>query len=199
MERKTISKKLRFEIFKRDRFTCQYCGRMAPEVILEVDHIKPVAEGGKNDILNLVTSCRNCNRGKGKTLLSDNTTIKAQQDRINDLADQKEQSDMMIAWKTELLRAREDQIESINKLIGTLTGLSLTDHGKKSIRKLFFRFSFIEIYEATEIAFTYYFDDSDSDYYRGKSFDYALSKIGGICYNKQKQKEMNQNEFDREI
>ena len=52
-KRQSISKKLRFEVFKRDNFTCQYCGRMAPDVVLEVDHINPVANGGKNDILNI--------------------------------------------------------------------------------------------------------------------------------------------------
>ena len=40
--RKAISKKLRFEVFKRDSFTCQYCGKSAPDVILHVDHILPV-------------------------------------------------------------------------------------------------------------------------------------------------------------
>ena len=45
-ERKTISKKIRFEVFKRDSFTCQYCGRMAPYIVLEVDHINAVANGG---------------------------------------------------------------------------------------------------------------------------------------------------------
>jgi 5-methylcytosine-specific restriction endonuclease McrA len=29
--RKALSKKLRFEVFKRDNFTCQYCGRAAPD------------------------------------------------------------------------------------------------------------------------------------------------------------------------
>ena len=31
-ERKQVSKKIRFEFFKRDNFTCQYCGRKAPQV-----------------------------------------------------------------------------------------------------------------------------------------------------------------------
>ena len=41
------------------------------DVILEVDHVLPVCEGGTNDIDNLVTSCKDCNRGKGKTKLND--------------------------------------------------------------------------------------------------------------------------------
>ncbi|WP_446008353.1 HNH endonuclease [Candidatus Electrothrix sp.] len=59
--RKSLSKKLRFEVFKRDSFTCQYCGKVAPNVILEVDHIEPVSKGGSNELLNLITSCYDCN------------------------------------------------------------------------------------------------------------------------------------------
>jgi len=50
-----MSKRLRFEVFKRDRFVCQYCGGQPPEVILVVDHIEPVAGGGANSIDNLIT------------------------------------------------------------------------------------------------------------------------------------------------
>lgn len=38
--------KLRFDVFKRDKFQCVYCGRMPPDVTLEVDHIIPKACGG---------------------------------------------------------------------------------------------------------------------------------------------------------
>jgi hypothetical protein len=64
--RKALSKKIRFEIFKRDSFTCQYCGAQPPGVVLEVDHVHPRAEGGGNESENLLTSCTKCNRGKGK-------------------------------------------------------------------------------------------------------------------------------------
>jgi 5-methylcytosine-specific restriction endonuclease McrA len=59
-KRKPLSKKLRFEVFKRDNFACQYCGRKAPDVLLTVDHIRPVCEGGENDLLNLTTACDSC-------------------------------------------------------------------------------------------------------------------------------------------
>lgn len=65
-----ISPKLRFSVFQRDDFTCRYCGRTTPEVILEADHIIPRAEGGGDEPENLTTSCFECNRGKGKTLLT---------------------------------------------------------------------------------------------------------------------------------
>lgn len=57
--------RLRWQIFSRDDFTCQYCGRKAPDVVLEVDHKNPVANGGDWELTNLVTACSACNRGKG--------------------------------------------------------------------------------------------------------------------------------------
>lgn len=69
MPRKAISKKLRFDVFKRDGFVCQYCGATPNDAPLQIDHITPVAEGGTNDIDNLVTACQPCNIGKGATPL----------------------------------------------------------------------------------------------------------------------------------
>lgn len=66
-----IGKSLRFEIFARDAFTCQYCGLRPPDVVLEVDHIHPVSKGGGDDTLNLITSCFDCNRGKRAKVISD--------------------------------------------------------------------------------------------------------------------------------
>lgn len=63
--RRTISKRVRFEIFKRDLFTCQYCGAQPPAVVLVLDHRTPIAGGGDNDPMNLVTACEPCNAGKG--------------------------------------------------------------------------------------------------------------------------------------
>lgn len=67
--RTSTSKKLRFDVFKRDAFACQYCGKHPPDVILEADHITPIAHGGKTEMDNLVAACFDCNRGKGKTPL----------------------------------------------------------------------------------------------------------------------------------
>lgn len=69
-KRKSISKKTRFEVFKRDFFTCQYCNAKPPKVPLEIDHIIPVSKGGKNNIDNLLTACFDCNRGKSNIELN---------------------------------------------------------------------------------------------------------------------------------
>lgn len=78
-ERKSIPLKIREEIFKRDSYSCQYCGRKeSSEVKLEIEHIIPVAKGGDNDITNFLTACEECNAGKSDTLLNDNTFIESQ-------------------------------------------------------------------------------------------------------------------------
>lgn len=62
--RKPIPNQIRFKVFRRDLFTCQYCGRTGNETILEVDHVIPHSKGGSDHQDNLITSCRDCNRGK---------------------------------------------------------------------------------------------------------------------------------------
>jgi len=60
----TVSKRLRFEILRRDNNACKVCGRTPPEVKLHVDHVVPVALGGGNEPSNLQTLCSDCNGGK---------------------------------------------------------------------------------------------------------------------------------------
>lgn len=63
----TVSRRLRFEILRRDDHACRYCGARAPDVKLAVDHVFPVALGGKDEPENLVTACVDCNAGKSAT------------------------------------------------------------------------------------------------------------------------------------
>jgi hypothetical protein len=66
-QRTKIPKLLRFQILRRDNHACRYCGAKAPESILVVDHIVPVALGGETVPENLVTACQDCNQGKAGT------------------------------------------------------------------------------------------------------------------------------------
>ena len=96
-KRRAISKTLRFEVFKRDGFACQYCGSKPPQATLEVDHVRPVSAGGDDVIDNLLTSCFDCNRGKGAREL---TAIPA-----------------TLSEKAEILAEREEQIRQFNDLL----------------------------------------------------------------------------------
>lgn len=111
MAKRSSSKRLRFEIFKRDNFTCQYCGRTPPAIILEVDHIVPVSKGGGNEQINLLTACFDCNRGKSSTPLevipvSLETQIQEQKDRRKQVSE----------YNKFLLAIRKDQDKSVSNL-----------------------------------------------------------------------------------
>ena len=75
-EGRSVPPGLRFQVLQRDNFTCRYCGRRAPEVVLEVDHAVAWAAGGETDINNLITTCRDCNRGKSVSSVDPATTKK---------------------------------------------------------------------------------------------------------------------------
>lgn len=62
-----LSKRLRFEILRRDNHACRYCGATAPDVKLTVDHVIPAALGGSDEASNLVTACAPCNSGKSSS------------------------------------------------------------------------------------------------------------------------------------
>jgi 5-methylcytosine-specific restriction endonuclease McrA len=55
----------RFNVFLRDRFTCQYCGTAFPTHDLTFDHVLPRARGGRTTWDNVVTACSPCNLRKG--------------------------------------------------------------------------------------------------------------------------------------
>lgn len=65
-----IGKRLRFRVFQRDNFTCQYCGERAPDVVLQVDHKHPKSLGGTDEEANLTTACFGCNNGKSNVVLT---------------------------------------------------------------------------------------------------------------------------------
>ena len=137
-ERKAISKRMRFEVLKRDSFTCQYCGKQPPDTVLHLDHIKPVSKGGKNTILNLVTSCVDCNLGKSDVELSDDSAIKKQQSQLKLLAEKKAQVSMMVEWRESLLDYDELLTDSLRKIIDRYLeedGKCVSDTGVPLIRK----------------------------------------------------------------
>ncbi len=75
--------KLRWDVFKRDNFTCQYCGRNVKDdkIKLEADHIIPRSKKGKTIMNNLITSCFECNQGKKVDLLDLRTKNKIRNSR----------------------------------------------------------------------------------------------------------------------
>lgn len=170
--RKSISKKLRFDVFKRDGFICQYCGAHPPQAILHLDHIVPVAEGGPDDGDNLVTSCEGCNLGKGARSLSDipkSLALKAQE-----IAEREEQ----LRGYHEIIEAKRSRVEAeswliIEAILGAIQDSAPTQY-MFSIRKFIIELGFHVVLEAAEIA-NARFRSNDS-----RRFRYFC----GICWNR---------------
>ena len=72
-QRTLMTRKLREHIKERDNFTCCSCGNstyVEPNLLLEIDHIIPVAKGGRTEESNLQTLCWKCNRAKSDKILA---------------------------------------------------------------------------------------------------------------------------------
>lgn len=170
-KRKSISKKLRFEIFKRDLFTCQYCGSMPPSVVLEIDHVIPVSSGGENDDVNLLTSCFDCNRGKGARSLSEAPQALANKIKVQrEKEDQLKELEKLLARKRSLLKKN---IVGLEVLFNEKTGRYFTDSFKTSIKMFFDKLTKIEIHESMEIALS-----------RIDEPEKIVKYFCGICWNK---------------
>lgn len=155
----SLSKSLRFEVFKRDSFTCQYCGRSAPDVVLNVDHIHPVAEGGTDDIMNLITSCFDCNNGKSDRLLSDDTVVKKRKAQMDTLQERREQLEMLMEWQRSLMSFEDQIVNELHKFWCELCpGYMLTDAGIGNLRRWQKRFGLTEVTEAMRISADQYLE-----------------------------------------
>lgn len=121
--RVAIPKRLRMEVFKRDRFTCQYCGATPPDVLLQIDHVTLVARGGTNDELNLVTACEACNQGKGAIPLTQvPATVAARAEREKEI-------EMQLSEYYRVVRQRRTKLEKrANQVV---TDLNLWDSNRQ--------------------------------------------------------------------
>lgn len=140
------SKKLRFEIFKRDKFTCRYCGGKSPSVILEVDHIVPRSSGGNDDQMNLVTSCFSCNRGKSDRNLSEIITGENPHDKAVELMEKERQ----LAEYYVVRQASEKRICHEAKLV--VEALGLSTYWDSSVREMVRKSGKYDAFDAIEIA-----------------------------------------------
>jgi len=134
-----VTKKLRFEVFKRDGFQCSYCGKSPPEVVLECDHITPKSAGGKDEINNLITACFDCNRGKSNISLD-----KAPQSLVDNLQVLKEKEEQLAEYQKlirKIERRIQKDIEEINEVYSSyFPKHELSDKFKNASLKRFLKF-----------------------------------------------------------
>jgi len=167
--------KLRFEVFKRDLFKCQYCGRTPPDVVLELDHINPKSKGGKGNIDNYITACFECNRGKRDNLLTNIPNTLAE--KIPILKEKNLQLKAYNKLSQQLEKERKKPINEICKIYEeTFPQHTPTERFRNASIAVFLRkIPFDEVVEAMSIACN-----------KCSKYD-ALRYFCGICWNKIRQ------------
>lgn len=171
MAREQLSKKVRFNVFKRDLFVCQYCGRHPPEVVLEVDHINPVSAGGDNSEHNLITACFDCNRGKSAGTLQPNSLDVA--GRAVELEERLEQAKAYDKLLRKERRVKEANIDAVAAPYEALfPGWTINANGRRSVGTFLKSLPPSEVIEAMEMAC------------ERKPREFAFKYFCGICWRK---------------
>jgi len=183
-KRRQLSKRTRFEVFKRDSFTCQYCGRKAPDVILHVDHVEPVAGGGSDSLINLVTSCSDCNGGKSDVKLDDSAAVSKQRIQLELLQQRREQIEMMVQWQKSLQNIDDVATEQAADLWSEIAiGWHLNEHGLGELRKSVRKYGLALVLDAMRNAANQYLKfEGDPIKATSDSVNHAWSMVSRICY-----------------
>ena len=182
MTERNVSKKTRFEVFKRDAFACVYCGRGAPSVVLHCDHLDPLANDGGNEITNLVTSCGDCNLGKGATLLSDNSAVTKQRAALEEQNERRVQLQMLLEWRAEL-RAIDDQyLKALDDAVRNACGdkWRAAESSVIKMRGWLKKYPLAELLDAVDQSFSTYWKPSDDERAERRSWGLAFSKIPAV-------------------
>lgn len=171
--KRSVSKRTRFEVFKRDGFTCQYCGSHPPQSIMHVDHVMPVSKGGSNHIDNLITACQSCNLGKSNVLLS--SVPKS----INEKASEIKEREAQIAGYYEILALVSDRKnrEAWDVVAEIESDPEIDSYNRQmllSIKRFLDLIPFMVVKESAEIAASHGFRSAN------KRFKYFC----GICWNR---------------
>jgi len=167
-----ISKKKRFDVLKRDSFTCQYCGAKTPDVLLEVDNIIPKSKKGSDSIDNLTTACFDCNRGKAANELECiPETLKSKMEAIEAKRKQYLQYKRLLRRQEKLIK---DELNEIDEIYNSyFPDYVLSDKFKKaSVHKFIKELGIEDVKDAM--------DRSCCKLDSNKSIKYFC----GICWNK---------------
>lgn len=181
-DRKAIPKGVRFDVFKRDSFKCQYCGATSPDILLQIDHIHPVSKGGVNDVTNLITACQPCNSGKSDKTLYENTTVTKARTQLEQLQERREQLEMMMSWMEGLRDLKETALDRVVDYWRNLApGFTMNQNGRSDLQKWIREFNIEELCQAMDIAAEKYLRFEDDGNVTSESWEEAFAKISGIC------------------
>lgn len=148
----SLSKRTRFEVFKRDLFTCCYCGRRPPDTILQVDHVIARASGGTDDAENLATSCVDCNQGKSDKSLGSISPAVDEFARLEAMQEMAERALLVKQHGAVIQAKRQAEIEAVDLVLRWWTDIGGTGESfqNRSVVVFLSKLTLDEIYESIE-------------------------------------------------
>lgn len=158
-------------------------------MILEIDHIKPKKVGGKNNITNLITACKDCNRGKGARLLDDKSVIEKQRQQLEELNERRAQLEMMVKWREELEKLNESTLDVAVKSFEGKACCSITEHGVEIFKKLIRKYPIRLVLDAIDDSCATYLAKDDDGRLTDSSQNKAFKYVSKICNVKSIEKE----------
>jgi hypothetical protein len=171
-QRVAISKRLRFEVFKRDGFECQYCGATPPGVLLHCDHVEAVSRGGLTEMDNLVTACQACNLGKSNVPLDQVTQGMAE--RAAEVLEREAQvAGYQAVLKAKRMRLEADGQEVLDFICDLYHRDSVPKRDFLSIKMFVEKIGLDSCLNAAEIAQSKY-----------RSYSTGFRYFCGICWNR---------------
>lgn len=172
--RKGLSKRTRFEVFKRDGFRCLYCGATPADRPLHVDHVKPVSDGGGNEPHNLVTACVDCNGGKSDVPLDQRRLAPTMSSE--DAKDHADQIKAYLSAQRDVADARDDLLAIAETRWADSVGWELLKRERTTLRTFIKRLGVEPVLDAIDIAASRV--PASTAYQSNKTFAYFC----GICW-----------------
>jgi len=187
-QREAIPKSVRVQVLERDHFRFVYCGQSPAvdnDVLLEVDHIHPVAKGGDNDPLNLQTLCWDCNAGKSDKTPGEIAKVRGSYKEAEAQQEKREQLEQIAEWYQRLRdndrNAARTAVEHFSFYAGSASDYSPREQDLiKHIRQ----FGIDEVMTAIDIAGTQYVVTNATGEVVPESVVEARHKLAGILYTR---------------
>ncbi len=169
----SLSKKLRFEVFKRDGFTCQYCGQHPPNITLECDHVDPKSNGGKDTVHNLIASCFDCNRGKSNHKL--NMIPSSLTDHVASIKERENQYKAYRRLLDKIDNRIDSEIDEIQDIYRTSfpNQVFTATFRNASVKQFIAKLNIVKVRDAMSTAIT-----------KGKDSHNTIKYFCGICWTK---------------
>ena len=138
--------------------------------------------------MNLITSCVDCNLGKGDRPLDDDAVVVKQMNQMEVLQDRREQLEMLMAWHQDLQSLEVDTTQAVVDFWHELApDLVLTEAGVAEVRRLIDKFGVSEVCESMRIAAKQYLRFESDGRCIAESWCMAFDKVGGICFNRKRE------------